>query len=326
LNLLDLLPPGIDPESLIVGLSGASAMVTLLAVWFALLHRDPGIQRAQALAAQRDKLRAGLMALPQRRRPERTQSVNFMRRVVERFQLMKTGQSEKLTIKLARAGMRSKDAMVRYLFFKLALPFVFGGAALVFIYLLNIWNMEPPQQAIACIGAVIVGAYFPEVMIKNITSKRMEKIRRSLPDALDLMVICAEAGLSLDATLTRVAEEMGAAQPEMSDELGLTAVELSFLPERAKAFNNLGQRVDLTAMRGLCNTLLQSERYGTPLTHSLRVLSKEMRDERILKAEEKAARLPALLTVPMIIFILPPLFVVLLGPAGLDIADAFSSM
>ncbi len=321
-----LLPAGLDPETLIVALSGVSASVTLLAVWFGLLHRDPGIQRAQALAAQRDKLRAGLMAQPQRRRAERDKSMNLMRRVVDRLHLLKSGQSEKITIKLMRAGMRSKDALVRYLFFKLALPFVFGGFALVFIYFLNIWNMEPAQQAIACIIAVIVGAYFPEIVIKNLTQKRAKKISRAMPDALDLMVICAEAGLSLDATLVRVAEEMGGSQPEMADELGLTAVELSFLPERATALANLGLRVDLSAMRGLVNTVMQSERYGTPLTHSLRVLSKEMRDERIMKAEEKAARLPALMTVPMIIFILPPLFVVLLGPAGLDIADALGSL
>ena len=310
----------------IVALSGVSAAVSLLAVWFTLLHRDPGIQRAQALAAQRDKLRAGLMAKPQRRGGERDKSMNMMRRVVDRLHLMKSGQSEKITIKLMRAGMRSKDALVRYLFFKLALPFVFGGIALVFIYILNIWDMEPAQQAIACLIAVIVGAYFPELMIKNLTTKRAEQMRRALPDALDLMVICAEAGLSLDAALTRVAEEMDGTSPEMADELGLTAVELSFLPERGKALSNLALRCDLSGMRGLVNTLMQSERYGTPLTHSLRVLSKEMRDERILKAEEKAARLPALLTVPMIIFILPPLFVVLLGPAGLDIADALGSL
>lgn len=326
MNLLSLLPPGVEPETIIVALSGLSASVTLLAVWFALLHKDPGVQRAQALASQRDKLRAGLMAQPQRRRSERAQSVNFMRRVVERFHLMKSGQSEKLTIKLARAGMRSKDAMVRYLFFKLALPFLFGGVALMFIYFINIWDMDSAQQAIACLIAVIVGAYFPEMMIKNLTQKRALKIRRAMPDAIDLMVICAEAGLSLDATLNRVAEEMSRPQPEISDEFALTSVELSFLPERSKALGNLGLRVDLTGMRGLVNTLMQSERYGTPLTHSLRVLSKEMRDERILKAEEKAARLPALLTVPMIIFILPPLFVVLIGPAGLDIVDALGSL
>ena len=189
---------------------------------------------------------------------------------------------------------------------------------------------QPPGHGsgklVVTIVAVLLGAYLPDIVIKNAAQKRAEKIRKALPDGLDLMVICAEAGLSLDATLMRVSQEMERTAPELADEFSLTGLELGFLPDRRKALLNLAQRVDLNSVRGVVNTLQQAERYGTPLAHSLRVLSKEMRDERVLKAEEKAARLPALLTVPMIIFILPPLFVVLLGPAGLDIADALVSL
>jgi len=174
--------------------------------------------------------------------------------------------------------------------------------------------------------AVMFGAYFPDVMVKNAALKRQDKIRKGLPDGLDLMVICAEAGLSLDATLRRVADELAEASPELSDELGLTSLELGFLQDRQKALQNLAERTNMPGLRGMVNTLMQAERYGTPLAHSLRVLSAESRTERVLKAEEKAARLPAMLTVPMIIFILPPLFVVLLGPAALDIADALKNL
>jgi tight adherence protein C len=169
---------------------------------------------------------------------------------------------------------------------------------------------------------VVLGAYLPDLIIKNQTQKRRDKLSKSVPDALDLMVICAEAGLSLDATLSRVSGEMENTDPELAEELSLTSLELGFLPDRRKALSNLGLRTDLSVLRSLTNTLMQSERYGTPLASSLRVMASESRDERIMKAEEKAARLPAMLTVPMIIFIMPPLFVVLIGPAVISTIDA----
>jgi tight adherence protein C len=189
---------------------------------------------------------------------------------------------------------------------------------------LNLGNLDDMGKTIAALIAVILGAYAPDIAIKSAVSKRQDKIRKSLPDALDLMVICAEAGLSLDATLMRVADELANAAPEMSDEYSLTSLELGFLPERQKALDNLALRVNLPGMRGMVSTLMQAERYGTPLAQSLRVLSQEQRDERMMRAEEKAARLPAMLTVPMILFILPPLFIVLIGPAILDLIDNFN--
>ncbi len=315
---------GLDPESLVILLAGLTAFVSAFAVWSALLHRDPAARRAEFIASQREALRAGV--LTQRRRKETDQSINMMRQVVDKLQLMKSTQAEKIKINLARAGMRSNDAVVRYLFMKLALPFAFGGGALFLVYGLNFGALESTQKLIATLVAVILGAYFPDLMIKNAATKRQNEIRKSLPDALDLMVICAEAGLSLDATLMRVADEMATAGPEISDEFSLTSLELGFLPERQKALDNMAVRCNLQAVRGMVNTMMQAERYGTPLAHSLRVLSQESRDERMMRAEEKAARLPALLTVPMIVFILPPLFIVLLGPAILDVMDNFSGV
>jgi tight adherence protein C len=174
-------------------------------------------------------------------------------------------------------------------------------------------------------AAVIFGYKAPELYINNIATKRTDAIRKGLPDALDLMVICAEAGLTVDAAFGRVAKELGRAYPELGDEFTLTAIELSFLTERRMAFENLAYRVNLEAVRGVVTTMIQTERYGTPLASALRVLSAEFRNERMMRAEEKAARLPAIMTVPLILFILPVLFIVILGPAGCSIADAFAN-
>jgi tight adherence protein C len=324
MNLDSILPAGMSAEDLIVLMAALTAFVSSFAVWSALLYRDPAARRAELMATQREALRAGLATTP--RRKERDHSLTFMRQVVDRLQLMKSSQAEKISNNLARAGWRSKDALVRYLFMKVALPFVFGGLALFLVYGLNLGSLDSTGKLIATLVAVVIGAYFPDIMIRNAAQKRQDLIRKSLPDALDLMVICAEAGLSLDATLMRVADEIASAGPEISDEFSMTSLELGFLPERQKALENMSVRCNLPGIRGMVNTLMQSERYGTPLAHSLRVLSQESRDERMLKAEEKAARLPALLTVPMIIFILPPLFIVLLGPAIIQVMDNFTGV
>ena len=157
--------------------------------------------------------------------------------------------------------------------------------------------------------------------LKNKVKKRSDAVRKGLPDALDLLVICAEAGLTVDAAFNRVAKELGKAYPELGDEFGLTAIELGFLNERRQAFENLATRVDLEAVRGVVTTMIQTEKYGTPLASALRVLSAEFRNERMMRAEEKAARLPAIMTVPLILFILPTLFIVILGPAACSISD-----
>ena len=201
-----------------------------------------------------------------------------------------------------------------------------GGLAVFLLYGTELYDLSEGARLLASLLAVLVAAYLPEIYVKNATQKRQDKIRKAFPDTLDLMVICAEAGVSLDATIARVAGEMDQAAPEIADEFRLTGLELGFLPNRQTALQNLAARTGMDTIRALVNTLVQAERYGTPLAQSLRVLSAESRKDRVMKAEEKAARLPALLTVPMIIFILPPLFVVLLGPAVLDIIDALMGL
>jgi tight adherence protein C len=324
MTLADLIPAGMSVEDLLVIMSSLSVLVSVLAVWFAFLHRDATAHRARMIAAQRREMRSTVMG--PRRRQAHQPSMTIMRSVVETLSLLRSAQANKVSLKLTRAGWRSKDAMVRFFFAKFALPFLFGGIALVMLYVLDAYPMQSMWKAATSLGVTLIGAYLPDILVYNAAQKRREAIRKSLPDALDLMVICAEAGLSLDATLMRVASEMQKTAPELSDEFSLTGLELGFLPDRRVAMHNLAKRTDLAVLRGMVGTLLQAERYGTPLAQSLRVLSAESREERAMKAEEKAARLPALLTVPMIVFILPPLFVVLIGPAALRTVDALSKM
>jgi len=229
-------------------------------------------------------------------------------------------------IKLNQAGVRSRDAVPVFLFLKLALPFILGGLVAVLTYGLGLWDLSANGKLMASTGGVLVGFMGPDIYVKNIADKRRHKMSRALPDALDLLVICTEAGLNLDSALVRVAREIGANSRDLADELELTAVELGFLADRRQALQNLEVRTGIRAVGALVSTLAQAERYGTPLAQSLRVLAREMRDERLMKAEEKAARLPATLTVPMVVFILPSLFIVLIGPGVLRTIDALSAL
>ncbi|MGJ0620401.1 MAG: type II secretion system F family protein [Methylocystis sp.] len=325
MTLADFLPDGVNPDDAITMLAGASAFLTVMAVWFGLVAPRTSTRRVRELGARREQLRIGMLA-PRRRKRDSGLSTSFMRRVVHKLNLQRNKQTEIIVRKLARAGWRNNDALVRFLFFKAIMPLVAGAAFAFAFYVLKVTDLSPMMRLAATIGATLGGAFAPDIVVKNAIDKRADKIRKGLPDALDLMVICAEAGLSLDALMKRVAEEFGTSCPELADEMSITSLELGFLPDRRQALLNFSARTDSPGTRGLVNSLLQSDKYGTPLAQSLRVLSAEFREERMLRAEEKAARLPALLTVPMIIFILPPLFVVLIGPAVLETMDAMSSM
>ena len=323
-SLKDYLPPGVTMEDVITMMAGAAAFLTVVAVWHAFLRREIGGRRLKELAQRRLTLRHDYVHGNRKRGT--MLSTGGMRQFVDRFKLLRTGKSEAMQRKLAKAGWRSSDALVRFLFAKLMLPFVFGSISLFLFQIVELYHLPLMTRLAVIMGSVLVGAFLPDVIVKNTIIKRADKIRKGLPDALDLMVICAEAGLSLDASLKRVSEEFGRSCPELADELAITSLELGFLPDRRQALINLSQRTESKGIRGMVNNLLQSDKYGTPLAQSLRVLSAEFREERMMRAEEKAARLPALMTVPMIVFILPPLFIVLIGPAILRVIDAFKHM
>jgi tight adherence protein C len=214
--------------------------------------------------------------------------------------------------------------MVGYLFARISLPFLFGLALFADANVFHLLPIPPSFGFVPPMIGLVLGFYAPTIYLRNAAAKRAKQIQLALPDGLDLMVICAEAGLSLDATLIRVSRELSHGSPELAEELAITAAELTFLPERRMAFDNLNARTNSDGIRAVVNTLQQTAKFGTPLAQSLRVLANEMRTARMTRAEEKAARLPALLTVPMIVFILPTLFIVLLGPAALGVIDTFA--
>ncbi len=321
----NLLPSTASRDDVAVLAAGVVAAAIVFMVWYGLIERRPLRQRLKSLEARRQQLSAEALG-GQAGNPHRIRGLTLMRRVVTRLNLLRSRQATKISDRLAQAGFRSRDSMIVYLFFKFSAPLGFGAGAVVLLFLLDLGGLPPTVKLFAALMLVILGAYAPDLYIRNAASKRRGKIRLALPDALDLLVICAEAGLGLDAALIRVAREMEGAAPELADEIELTAIELGFLPERRMALENLNKRTQLPSVRGVVNTLLQTEQYGTPLAQALRVLASEFRTDRMLVAEGKAARLPALLTVPMIVFILPALFIVLIGPAILQAIDGLGAL
>ncbi|MEN9925717.1 type II secretion system F family protein [Novosphingobium sp. NPDC080210] len=309
-------------------LAGLAAMAVLFAIYTAVTIRDPMQKRVKALNERRDELKSGILTQSARKRASlvrKTETTDWMREALNKLNVLQQSQLEVIQQKLFQAGIRRKELGIVVIFARMVLPIVLGGTTAFLVYGINYfpeWGSFKKLMAFA--AALGIGYKGPEIYIGNIITKRTDAIRKGLPDALDLLVICAEAGLTVDAAFNRVARELGRAYPELGDEFALTAIELSFLSERRQAFENLAYRVNLEAVKGVTTTMVQTERYGTPLASALRVLSAEFRNERMMRAEEKAARLPAIMTVPLILFILPVLFVVILGPAACSIADAFA--
>jgi tight adherence protein C len=303
-----------------VVLAALAAGFAALAAWSGLTVRGHRI-RARDLIARRTELRARLLGDTRRRRSDSRAMSGVAVSVVQRLKLLQGQKTAELRLQLAQAGIRTRDALAVYLFFKLAGAPVLGTIALLLVKVVGLYHLSQTNQLLVMVGAVLAGFFGPGIWLKNKKSKRLNVLRKAIPDGLDLLVVCVEAGLSTDAALTRVARETERSAPELSDELRLTAIELGFLPERRQALDGLARRVELPAVRALVAALLQTEKYGTPLATSLRVLSSEFRTERLLRAEEKAARLPATLTVPMVLFILPCLFIVIIGPGILNVID-----
>ena len=305
-------------------LSAVATFAVLLALYAATTVKDPMVRRVKALNERREQLKAGIVASTNKRKKitNRNEAADKVRGILTQFKMLQDDQLKKTQTRLMQAGIRTKDLAFFIIFARFVLPVVIGGVAVLLLYILG---LEPQWSALRrylTVAGLLIGSYkAPDIWLKNKVNKRSHAIRKGLPDALDLLVICAEAGLTVDAAFARVSKELGKAYPELGDEFGLTAIELGFLNERRQAFENFAQRVDLEAVRGVVTTMIQTEKYGTPLASALRVLSAEFRHERMMRAEEKAARLPAIMTVPLILFILPTLFVVILGPASCSIHD-----
>jgi tight adherence protein C len=317
---------GVDVIWVATMLSAVAALSVMLAIYAATTVKDPMARRVKALNDRREQLKAGIVASTNKRKSLRNKNAaaDRVRGFLSNFKMLQDEQVKKTQIRLLQAGIRAKDVAYFVIAARFVAPVVFGTIIVLGVYVFDWFPAWGAFKRYALTAGVFVLAYKgPDIWLKNKVTKRANAIRKGLPDALDLLVICAEAGLTVDAAFGRVAKELGKAYPELGDEFGLTAIELGFLNERRQAFENLATRVDLDAVRGVVTTMIQTEKYGTPLASALRVLSAEFRNERMMRAEEKAARLPAIMTVPLILFILPTLFIVILGPASCAISDSF---
>ncbi|MDB5690322.1 MAG: type secretion system protein [Sphingomonas bacterium] len=318
---------GIDIFMVATLLAAVATLALLVALYAATTVRNPMARRVKALNERREQLKAGIVASTSKRRAKLNPSnaVNDrFRAVLGSLRVLQESQVKQAQLRLMQAGIRSKDMAYAVIFARLVLPIVIGGGVVMAIYAFGWLASWGDMKRFGVAAFALIGSYkAPDYFVKNKVDKRSAAIRKGLPDALDLLVICAEAGLTVDAAFHRVAKELGRAYPELGDEFALTAIELGFLTDRRAAFENLAMRIDLEAVRGVVTTMIQTEKYGTPLASALRVLSAEFRNERMMRAEEKAARLPAIMTVPLILFILPVLFIVILGPAACAISDQF---
>lgn len=285
--------------------------------------------RIKAIEARRAELKAELLEAPlttRRRIAQRSPLAEDVLQKMTQFKLIDDDQLKAAELLLWQAGLRSNDLAVAVVLSRVVLPILFGSIALIAIFLLDLWpDMSGTKRALWISAALIAGYKGPSVYLNNRVTKRIEAIRMGLPDALDLLVICAESGMSIDAALVQVGSSLENSYPELADEVTLTSVELGFLTDRRQAYANLSKRVPLEALQGVCTTLVQTEKYGTPLSSALRVLTAEFRNDRMMRAEAKAARLPVLMTIPLVSFIMPALFVAILGPAACSIGDALQN-
>ena len=325
--MTDLVMTSLTDPGFLMALLVAIAVFATLFTALPALGGDPLKARMKAVAIERDELRAKQRARlasesDRRRGGLREEESMGMKNIVERLDLRRALADDSTLAKMRMAGFRGQNPLTRFLFFRLVLPFVFLAAAIAYIFVLgNLADQPTLVRLFVCLIAAYAGFYAPILYINNRATKRKQSIQMAFPDALDLMLICVESGMSVEAALRRVAEEIGAQSAHLAEEFVLTNAELSFLPERRQAYENLALRTGLDSVKSVSQALIQAERYGTPVAHALRVLASESRDMRMNEAEKKAAALPPKLTVPMILFFLPVLFMVILGPAGIQISQ-----
>jgi tight adherence protein C len=312
-----------DTKFLTMMLAAVAAIATVLTLAMPLLSTSNLQSRMKSVALERDKIRQRereRLARGEKEKVSLRQSPKqYMARVVERLNLTKWLAQEEARDKLMQAGYRGHAPYVAYLFFRMVMPAVSLVFAAFYVFVVIELDQPASVKLGLCIAAAYAGMHMPYMFLKNKIAKRQLSIRRAFPDALDLLLICVESGMSIEAAFKRVSEEIGAQSIPLAEELTLTTAELSFLQDRRQAYENLAKRTDLDGVKSVCVALQQAERYGTPLGQTLRVLAQENRDMRMAEAEKKAAALPPKLTVPMILFFLPVLFVVILGPAAIRV-------
>ncbi|MCA1953170.1 MAG: type II secretion system F family protein [Hyphomicrobiales bacterium] len=322
MSLIDTLT---NPGFIASAMTAVAVAATVVTIGLPLLERNEMRERMKAVALERERIRArererlSAQGKSGAKPVLRSTPGAMARRIVEQFNLRQWLSSDTATEKLMRAGLRGPKAETAFLVARLAAPL--GLMAVVGLYLLANSKLALPfaGKAALMIGAAYLGIKLPEIYLANLTAKRQASMRRAFPDALDLLLICVESGMSIEHAFRKVATEIGSSSVPLAEELALTTAELSYLPERRQAYENLARRTDLDSVKSVSTVLIQAERYGTPLGQALRVLAQESRDQRMTAAEKKAAALPPKLTVPMIVFFMPALFIVILTPALIQI-------
>jgi len=311
-----------DAHFMTMLLAAIAASATAYTLVMPLFAGEGLAKRMKAVASERERIRAR-----ERERLSKSEKISLRQtpkqivsKIVEDFNLGKWLAQEAAREKLTMAGYRGQAPYVTFLFFRLVTPITLFIATTLYVFLISHLQQSFTIKIGICIGAAYLGLQAPMLFLKNAISKRQLSIRRAFPDALDLLLICIESGMSVEAAFRKVSIEVVTQSVALSEELTLTTAELSYLQDRKVAYENLAKRTGIDGVKSVCLALQQSERYGTPLGQSLRVMAQENRDMRMNEAEKKAAALPPKLTVPMILFFLPVLFVVILGPTGIKIA------
>ncbi|MFN3879434.1 MAG: type II secretion system F family protein [Brevundimonas sp.] len=311
-----------DPQNLLsigVGVLVFATVLTLLSSMTGGVKLD---KRMKAVAERRDELKRRSRAnMASGQSALRHTDDGFKKRVVDRLNLTKLLEDPKVAGQMAQAGYRGPKPLTTFYFFRFASPFVFMIVAAFYMFVIKIVDWPTMNKLTLVMAAAVAGFYAPNLYLKNRITKRRTSIMQAFPDALDLLLICVESGMSIEAAITKVSQEMGPSSIDLAEELSLLSAELSYLPERRMAYENLGKRTNHPGVKSVATAMTQAETYGTPLATALRVMAKENRDLRLSAAEKKASALPAQLTVPMILFFLPVLFIVILGPAILNVMD-----
>lgn len=312
-------------------LAATCVIAVILTLGAQLLDNVESKSRFKKVATEREQMRARELARLRAKQGgvggggiRGADARSYMKRTVERFSLQKAFVDENTIDKLAQGGKRGQAALTRYLFLRFVSPIAIFLFALFYLLVIIPGGRPPFLNTLYALGIGIVGAYLPQLLLNNSIQKRKQSISKAWPDALDLMLLCVESGMSIEHAIKRVAKEIGLQSPELSEELTLTMAELSFLEDRTRAYDNLSRRTGLDQVRSVATALIQTERYGTSVGGALRVIAEEGRDNRLLEAEKKAASLPPKMTVPLIVFFLPVLFIVVMAPAIISAMAAFS--
>ena len=312
-----------DPSTLLAFTSAIAVFTAILTVSWPYLARDNLSTRMRQVASERERIRARerakLQSAQSKKGSLKTEPKKVFKDIVDRFDLAKQAGDGTMVQMLRQAGFRGQNPIFMFLAFRLIMPLLMFTAAVVYLFVLVEFDQPFLVKLTSAIVAAYVGYYAPTIYVKNLISKRQKSIRRAWPDALDLLLICVESGMGIETAFRKVSEEIGPQSLELAEEISLTTAEMSYLADRRKAYENLGMRTNLDGVKAVVTSLVQSEKYGTPLGHSLRVLAQENRDMRMMDAEKKAAALPPKLTVPMILFFLPVLFAVIITPAALQV-------